>query len=94
MLYHVNLQFVSSNPIFFSDPEGEWWPIIFGHEGGGIVESIGEGVTSVQPGDHVIPLYIPECGQCKFCKSGRTNLCSVVRSTQVFYSKATFSGVI
>ncbi|RGB40199.1 alcohol dehydrogenase class-3-like protein [Rhizophagus diaphanus] len=64
------------------DPEGEWWPIVFGHEGGGIVESVGEGVTSVQPGDHVIPLYIPECGQCKFCKSGKTNLCSIVRSTQ------------
>ncbi|CAB5368992.1 unnamed protein product [Rhizophagus irregularis] len=64
------------------DPEGEWWPIVFGHEGGGIVESVGEGVTSIQPGDHVIPLYIPECGQCKFCKSGKTNLCSIVRSTQ------------
>ncbi|KAL3898203.1 MAG: hypothetical protein SGCHY_002908 [Lobulomycetales sp.] len=58
------------------------WPAILGHEGGGIVESIGEGVTSVAVGDHVIPLYIPECRECKFCKSGKTNLCSVVRSTQ------------
>ncbi|CAG8606721.1 4875_t:CDS:10 [Acaulospora morrowiae] len=63
------------------DSEGKW-PAILGHEGGGIVESIGEGVTSVKPGDHVIPLYIPECHQCKFCKSGKTNLCSVVRDTQ------------
>ncbi|CAG8600160.1 9936_t:CDS:10 [Funneliformis caledonium] len=66
----------------FTDPEGKLWPTIFGHEGGGIVESIGEDVTSVQPGDHVIPLYIPECRECKFCKSGKTNLCSLVRSTQ------------
>ncbi|CAG8616663.1 1089_t:CDS:10 [Ambispora leptoticha] len=64
------------------DPEGVYWPIILGHEGGGIVESVGEGVTSVQPGDHVIPLYIPECRECKFCKSGKTNLCGLVRSTQ------------
>ncbi|CAG8628196.1 3462_t:CDS:10 [Dentiscutata erythropus] len=64
------------------DPEGVLWPIILGHEGGGIVESIGEDVTTVQPGDHVIPLYIPECRTCKFCKSGKTNLCSIVRATQ------------
>ncbi|CAI2181998.1 4454_t:CDS:10 [Funneliformis geosporum] len=63
------------------DPGGIWWPVIFGHEGGGIVESIGEGVTTVQPGDHVIPLYIPECRECKFCKSGRTNFCSLAGST-------------
>ncbi|KAG9292770.1 hypothetical protein G9A89_006331 [Geosiphon pyriformis] len=64
------------------DPEGIVWPRILGHEGGGIVESVGEGVTSLQPGDHVIPLYIPECRKCKFCTSGKTNLCSVVRATQ------------
>jgi len=64
-----------------TDPEG-LFPCILGHEGGGIVESIGEGVTSVKPGDHVIPLYIPECGSCKFCKSGKTNLCSLIRTTQ------------
>jgi S-(hydroxymethyl)glutathione dehydrogenase/alcohol dehydrogenase len=63
------------------DPEG-LFPCILGHEGGGIVESVGEGVTSVRPGDHVIPLYIPECGECKFCKSGKTNLCSTIRATQ------------
>ncbi|EGG13279.1 zinc-containing alcohol dehydrogenase [Cavenderia fasciculata] len=63
------------------DPEGIF-PVIFGHEGGGIVESVGEGVTSVKVGDHVIPLYIPECGKCKFCTSGKTNLCSVIRISQ------------
>jgi S-(hydroxymethyl)glutathione dehydrogenase/alcohol dehydrogenase len=63
------------------DPEGIF-PVILGHEGGGIVESIGEGVTSVQVGDHVIPLYTPECGECKFCKSGKTNLCQKIRETQ------------
>mgnify|MGYP003624888883 FL=1 len=63
------------------DPEGVF-PAILGHEGGGIVEQIGEGVTSVSVGDHVIPLYTAECGKCKFCTSGKTNLCSAVRETQ------------
>ncbi|MEC7546430.1 S-(hydroxymethyl)glutathione dehydrogenase/class III alcohol dehydrogenase [Thalassolituus sp.] len=63
------------------DPEGIF-PAILGHEGGGIVESVGEGVTSVQVGDHVIPLYTAECRECKFCKSGKTNLCQAVRETQ------------
>ena len=63
------------------DPEGVF-PAILGHEGGGIVEQIGEGVTSVQVGDHVIPLYTAECGVCKMCTSGKTNLCSAVRETQ------------
>ncbi|MDD1783499.1 S-(hydroxymethyl)glutathione dehydrogenase/class III alcohol dehydrogenase [Enterovibrio sp. ZSDZ35] len=63
------------------DPEGIF-PAILGHEGGGIVEQVGEGVTSVQVGDHVIPLYTPECGECKFCKSGKTNLCQKIRETQ------------
>ncbi len=63
------------------DPEGIF-PAILGHEGGGIVEAVGEGVTSVQVGDHVIPLYTPECGECKFCKSGKTNLCQKIRETQ------------
>ncbi|MBY6190322.1 S-(hydroxymethyl)glutathione dehydrogenase/class III alcohol dehydrogenase [Microbulbifer agarilyticus] len=64
-----------------ADPEGVF-PAILGHEGGGIVESIGEGVTSVAVGDHVIPLYTPECGECKFCLSGKTNLCQKIRATQ------------
>ncbi|QBF83043.1 S-(hydroxymethyl)glutathione dehydrogenase/class III alcohol dehydrogenase [Shewanella maritima] len=63
------------------DPEGVF-PAILGHEGGGIVEMVGEGVTSVKVSDHVIPLYTAECGECKFCKSGKTNLCSAVRETQ------------
>jgi S-(hydroxymethyl)glutathione dehydrogenase/alcohol dehydrogenase len=63
------------------DPEGRF-PAILGHEGGGIVEALGEGVTSVEVGDHVIPLYTPECGECKFCKSGKTNLCQAIRNTQ------------
>ncbi|MEE4382756.1 MAG: alcohol dehydrogenase catalytic domain-containing protein, partial [Pseudomonadales bacterium] len=64
-----------------ADPEG-LFPTILGHEGGGIVEAVGEGVTSVAPGDHVIPLYTPECGACKFCASGKTNLCGAIRETQ------------
>lgn len=64
-----------------ADPEGIF-PAILGHEGAGIVEAIGEGVTSVAVGDHVIPLYTPECGECKFCTSGKTNLCQAIRSTQ------------
>ncbi|MFL0800669.1 MAG: S-(hydroxymethyl)glutathione dehydrogenase/class III alcohol dehydrogenase [Agarilytica sp.] len=64
-----------------ADPEG-LFPSILGHEGGGIVMEVGEGVTSVAPGDHVIPLYTPECRECKFCKSGKTNLCQAIRATQ------------
>lgn len=64
-----------------NDSEGKF-PCILGHEGGGIVESVGEGVTRVKPGDHVIPLYIPQCGDCKFCRNPKTNLCSTIRATQ------------
>jgi len=64
-----------------ADPEG-LFPAILGHEGGGIVEDVGPGVTSVKPGDHVIPLYTPECGECSFCTSGKTNLCQAIRVTQ------------
>jgi len=64
-----------------ADSEGNF-PAILGHEGGGIVEAVGEGVTSVEVGDHVIPLYTAECGKCKFCTSGKTNLCGSVRETQ------------
>ena len=63
------------------DPEGIF-PAILGHEGRAVVEAIGPGVTSVAIGDHVIPLYTPECGVCKFCRSGKTNLCQAIRSTQ------------
>ncbi|KAH7026016.1 formaldehyde dehydrogenase, glutathione dependent [Microdochium trichocladiopsis] len=63
------------------DPEGAF-PIVLGHEGAGIVESIGEGVTNVKVGDTVIALYTPECKECKFCKSGKTNLCGKIRATQ------------
>ncbi len=63
------------------DPEGIF-PAILGHEGGGIVEEVGEGVTTLKKGDHVIPLYTPECRECKFCLSGKTNLCQRIRLTQ------------
>lgn len=63
------------------DPEGKF-PVILGHEGSGIVESVGEGVTSVQKGDYVIPLYTPQCYECKFCKHPNTNLCQKIRATQ------------
>jgi len=64
-----------------ADPEG-LFPVIFGHEGAGIVVDIGAGVTSVRKGDHVIPLYTPECRQCKSCLSRKTNLCTAIRATQ------------
>jgi len=63
------------------DSEG-LFPSILGHEGAGIVREVGAGVTSVKPGDHVIPLYTPECRQCKSCLSGKTNLCTAIRATQ------------
>jgi S-(hydroxymethyl)glutathione dehydrogenase/alcohol dehydrogenase len=63
------------------DPEGAF-PAILGHEGAGVVVDIGPGVTSVKKGDHVIPLYTPECRGCKFCLSGKTNLCQAIRETQ------------
>ena len=63
------------------DPEG-LFPAILGHEGGAVVEELGAGVSSVKVGDHVIPLYTPECGECDFCTSGKTNLCQAIRVTQ------------
>ncbi|KAL3283919.1 hypothetical protein HHI36_018088 [Cryptolaemus montrouzieri] len=63
------------------DPEG-LFPVVLGHEGSGIVESIGKGVTDVAIGDHVIPLYVPQCRECKFCKSSKTNLCQKIRVSQ------------
>lgn len=64
-----------------ADPEG-LFPSILGHEGAGVVVEVGAGVTSVTPGDHVIPLYTPECRQCEYCLSGKTNLCQAIRATQ------------
>ena len=63
------------------DPEGIF-PAVLGHEGGSIVMEVGEGVKSVSVGDHVIPLYTPECGECNFCQSNKTNLCQAIRVTQ------------
>jgi S-(hydroxymethyl)glutathione dehydrogenase/alcohol dehydrogenase len=64
-----------------ADPEG-LFPVIFGHEGAGVVVDVGRNVTSVKKGDHVIPLYTPECRQCKACLSRKTNLCTAIRATQ------------
>jgi len=64
-----------------ADPEG-LFPAILGHEGAGVVLEVGAGVSSVKPGDHVIPLYTPECRQCEYCTSGKTNLCQAIRETQ------------
>jgi S-(hydroxymethyl)glutathione dehydrogenase/alcohol dehydrogenase len=64
-----------------ADPEG-LFPTILGHEGAGVVVEVGTGVTSLAPGDHVIPLYTPECRQCEYCRSQKTNLCQAIRATQ------------
>ncbi|MES3000740.1 MAG: alcohol dehydrogenase catalytic domain-containing protein, partial [Pseudomonadota bacterium] len=64
-----------------ADPEG-LFPAVLGHEGAGVVVDVGAGVTSLRKGDHVIPLYTPECRQCKFCLSRKTNLCQLIRGTQ------------
>ena len=64
-----------------ADPEG-LFPAILGHEGAGVVVDVGPGVTSLKKGDHVIPLYTPECRECEYCTSGKTNLCQKIRETQ------------
>jgi S-(hydroxymethyl)glutathione dehydrogenase/alcohol dehydrogenase len=63
------------------DSEGKF-PVVLGHEGAGIVESVGEGVLSVKPGDKVIPCYIPQCRDCEYCRRKDTNVCSKIRLTQ------------
>jgi len=75
-LCHTDLYTLSG-----ADPEG-LFPAILGHEGAGIVQEVGPGVSSLKPGDHVIPLYTPECRQCKSCLSQKTNLCTAIRATQ------------
>ena len=70
------------------DPEGAF-PAILGHEGSGVVVEVGEGVTSVNPGDHVIPLYTPECRECNFCLHPKTNLCQATRLSLIHISEPT-----
>jgi S-(hydroxymethyl)glutathione dehydrogenase/alcohol dehydrogenase len=80
-IYYTGVCHTDAYTLSGKDPEGAF-PIVLGHEGAGVVESIGEGVTNVKPGDHVVALYTPECKECKFCKSGKTNLCGKIRATQ------------
>lgn len=80
-IYYTGVCHTDAYTLSGKDPEGAF-PIVLGHEGAGIVESVGEGVTNVKPGDHVVALYTPECQECKFCKSGKTNLCGKIRATQ------------
>ncbi|KAL7276138.1 formate dehydrogenase (NAD+) [Rhizina undulata] len=80
-IYYTGVCHTDAYTLSGKDPEGAF-PIVLGHEGAGIVESVGEGVENVKVGDHVIALYTPECRECKFCKSGKTNLCGKIRATQ------------
>lgn len=80
-ILHTSVCHTDAFTLSGDDPEGVF-PAVLGHEGAGVVVSVGDEVTSVKPGDHVIPLYTAECGECKFCLSGKTNLCSAVRETQ------------
>jgi S-(hydroxymethyl)glutathione dehydrogenase/alcohol dehydrogenase len=80
-IYYTGVCHTDAYTLSGKDPEGAF-PIVLGHEGAGIVESVGEGVTNVKVGDHVVALYTPECKECKFCKSGKTNLCGKIRATQ------------
>ncbi|KAK9359135.1 chaperonin 10-like protein [Lipomyces starkeyi] len=80
-IYYTGVCHTDAYTLSGKDPEGAF-PVILGHEGAGIVESVGENVTSVKVGDHVVALYTPECRECKFCMSGKTNLCGKIRATQ------------
>ncbi|PLN82633.1 chaperonin 10-like protein [Aspergillus taichungensis] len=80
-ILHTGVCHTDAYTLSGKDPEGAF-PVILGHEGAGIVESVGEGVTSVSVGDTVVALYTPECQTCKFCLSGKTNLCGSIRTTQ------------
>ncbi|KAB8207923.1 chaperonin 10-like protein [Aspergillus parasiticus] len=80
-ILHTGVCHTDAYTLSGKDPEGAF-PVVLGHEGAGIVESVGEGVTNVKVGDYVIALYTPECGECKFCRSGKTNLCGKIRATQ------------
>ena len=63
------------------DPSG-YAPTVLGHEGGGVVEAVGDGVASVAPGDHVVTLFSPQCRECEHCRSGKTNICTAIREEQ------------
>ncbi|KAF9885348.1 formate dehydrogenase (NAD+) [Aspergillus nanangensis] len=80
-ILHTGVCHTDAYTLSGKDPEGAF-PVVLGHEGAGIVESIGAGVSNVSVGDHVIALYTPECKECKFCRSGKTNLCGRIRDTQ------------
>lgn len=80
-IYYTGVCHTDAYTLSGKDPEGAF-PIVLGHEGAGVVESVGDGVTSVKKGDYVVALYTPECKECKFCKSGKTNLCGKIRATQ------------
>ncbi|KAL9098033.1 MAG: hypothetical protein Q9163_006223 [Psora crenata] len=80
-IYYTGVCHTDAYTLSGKDPEGAF-PIVLGHEGAGIVESVGEGVVNVKPGDNVVALYTPECRECKFCTSGKTNLCGKIRATQ------------
>ncbi|KAJ5526532.1 hypothetical protein N7513_010691 [Penicillium frequentans] len=80
-IHHTGVCHTDAYTLSGKDPEGAF-PVVLGHEGAGVVESVGEGVTSVKVGDYVVALYTPECRECKFCKSGKTNLCGKIRATQ------------
>ncbi|OBT82659.1 hypothetical protein VE02_07931 [Pseudogymnoascus sp. 03VT05] len=80
-IYYTGVCHTDAYTLSGKDPKGAF-PIVLGNEGASIDESVGSGVTSAKPGDHVVALYTPECKECVFCKSGKTNLCGKIRATQ------------